>query len=96
VAREPLSGTALRGLDDRHQAWVATGGSSARASLVRGEDGQRRVLDILRTLPPELQHSLEVGAVKREPGAGTRVQGWDGLAERLEETAEWYKQAGWP
>jgi len=61
VAREPLSGTALRGLDDRHQAWVATGRELSRASLVRGEDGQRRVLDILRTLPPELQHSLEVG-----------------------------------
>jgi hypothetical protein len=61
VAREPLSGTALRGLDDRHQAWVATGRELSRASLVRGEDGQRRVLDILRTLPPELQQSLEVG-----------------------------------
>jgi spermidine synthase len=60
VAREPLDGTPLRGLDDRHRAWKATGAELSRASLVRGEEGQERVVAILRTLPPELQKSLEV------------------------------------
>lgn len=60
VAREPLDGTPLRSLDDRHRAWRATGAELSRASLVRGEEGQQRVVAILRTLPPELQRSLEV------------------------------------
>jgi hypothetical protein len=60
VAREPLDGTPLGGLDDRHRAWRATGAELSRASLVRGEEGQRRVVAILRTLPPELQRSLEL------------------------------------
>jgi spermidine synthase len=61
VATEPLDGTPLRGLDDRHRAWTTTGRELSRASLVRGEEGQRHVLEILRTLPPDLQRSLEVG-----------------------------------
>jgi spermidine synthase len=60
VAREPIDGTPLRGLDDRHRAWRATGAELSRASLVRGDLGQRRVVAILRTLPPELQRSLEL------------------------------------
>ena len=60
VAREPPDGTPLRGLDDRHRAWTATGLELSRASLVRSEEGQRRVLSLLRTLPPELQRALEV------------------------------------
>jgi spermidine synthase len=60
AARESLAGTALRDLDDRHLAWRATGAELSRASLVRGDEGQQRVLAILRTLPPELQRSLEV------------------------------------
>jgi spermidine synthase len=60
VARDPLDGTPLRGLDDRHRSWVATGAELARASLTRGEEGQRAVVALLRTLPPELQRSLEV------------------------------------
>jgi spermidine synthase len=61
VAGEPFDGTPLGGLDDRHRAWTAAGLELARASLVRSEEGQRRVLELLRTLPPELQQSLEVG-----------------------------------
>jgi len=60
VAREPPDGTPLRGLDDRHRAWTETGLELSRASLVRSEEGQRRVLSLLRTLPPELQRALEV------------------------------------
>ena len=60
VAREPLDGTPLRGLDDRHRGWKATGAELSRASLVRGEEGQERVAAILRTLPPELRRSLEL------------------------------------
>lgn len=60
VAREPRDGTPLRGLDDRHRAWAATGAALFRASLVRGEEGQRGVLALLRTLPAELKRSLEV------------------------------------
>jgi spermidine synthase len=60
VAREPVDGTPLRGLDDRHRAWTAAGLELFRASLVRSEEGQRRVLALLRTLPPELQRALEV------------------------------------
>jgi len=60
VAREPLAGTPLRGLDERHRAWVAAGAELSRASLVRGEEGQERVVAILRTLPPELQRALDV------------------------------------
>jgi spermidine synthase len=61
VAREPLDGTPLRGLDERHRVWTRTGADLSRASLVRGEEGQRHVLEILRTLPPDLQRALEVG-----------------------------------
>jgi hypothetical protein len=60
VAREPLDDTPLRGLDDRHRGWKATGAELSRASLVRGEEGQERVAAILRTLPPELRRSLEL------------------------------------
>jgi hypothetical protein len=60
VAREPPEDTPLRGLDDRHRAWIAAGLELFRASLDRTEEGQRRVLALLRTLPAELQRSLEV------------------------------------
>jgi hypothetical protein len=60
TAHEPLAGTALGDLDDRHRAWRAAGAELARASLDRGEEGQQRVVAILRTLPPELQRSLEL------------------------------------
>jgi hypothetical protein len=50
----------LRGIDDRHRAWMAAGGELSRASLIRGDEGQQRILAILRTLPPELQRPLEV------------------------------------
>jgi spermidine synthase len=61
VAHEPVAGTPLGGLDERVLAWRSTGRELSRAALVRSEEGQRRVLAILRTLPPELQRSLEVG-----------------------------------
>ena len=38
---------------------AATGAETV--SLVRSEEGERRVLALLRALPPELQQSLEVG-----------------------------------
>ena len=60
AAQGPLEGTPLRGLDDRHRAWTAAGAALSRASLLRGNEGQERVLAILRTLPPELRRSLEV------------------------------------
>ena len=65
VAAAPFDGTPLRGLDDRHRAWAATGRELSRASLLRGEDGQRRVVALLRTLPPELQRSLGVDASRQ-------------------------------
>jgi spermidine synthase len=61
VSAEPLEGTALRGLDQTHQDWRAAGAALSRASAIRTADGEERVLAILRTLPPELQRSLEVG-----------------------------------
>jgi len=60
VAREPLEGTPLRGLDDPHRAWRAAGAALSRVSRLRGAEGEGRVLAILRTLPPELQRSLDV------------------------------------
>jgi hypothetical protein len=60
IAREPLDGTPLRSLDGQHRAWTMAGLELSRASLNRSEEGQRRVLALLRTLPPELQRSLEV------------------------------------
>ena len=60
VAAGPLAGTPLRSLDQEHQEWRATGAALSRASQTRSTDGERRVLAILRTLPPELQRSLDV------------------------------------
>jgi spermidine synthase len=53
-------GSPLRLLDQRHRDWRATGAALSRASWTRGPGGEERVLAILRTLPPELQRSLEV------------------------------------
>jgi spermidine synthase len=61
IAAAPLEGTALRALDQAHQDWRAAGAALSRASAIRTADGEERVLAILRTLPPELQRSLEVG-----------------------------------
>jgi hypothetical protein len=58
VARGSLEGTPLRGLDDTHRAWRAAGAELARVSRVRGSE--EHVLAILRTLPSELQRSLDV------------------------------------
>ena len=60
VADATLEGTPLRRLDDRHRAWRTTGAALWRASRTRGPEGEQRVLAILKTLPPELQRSLEV------------------------------------
>jgi spermidine synthase len=60
VAREPLEGTPLRGLDDPHRGWRAAGAALSRASRTRETEGKERVLAILRTLPSELQRSLGV------------------------------------
>jgi spermidine synthase len=60
VAEGPLEGTPLRSLDEKHQEWRAAGAALSRASVIRGADGEQRVLAILRTLPPELQYSLDV------------------------------------
>jgi spermidine synthase len=60
VAGAALEGTPLRRLDDRHRAWRTTGATLWRASQTRGPEGEQRVLAILKTLPPELQRSLEV------------------------------------
>jgi spermidine synthase len=59
AARAPLAASALQ-VDDRQRAWRAAGAALARASLVRGDEGQRQVVEILRTLPAELQRSLEL------------------------------------
>jgi spermidine synthase len=60
VAAGPLAGTSLLGLDPQHQAWRATGAALSRASENRSADGEQSVLAILRTLPAELQRSLDV------------------------------------
>jgi spermidine synthase len=60
VAKAAVDGTPFQRLDERHQEWSATGAALSRASMDRGPDGEQRVLAILRTLPPELQRSLEV------------------------------------
>ena len=67
VAREPLDATPFRGLDDAHRAWKATGAELARASRIRGSEGEERVLAILRGLPPELQLALDVPPVEVSP-----------------------------
>ena len=60
VTEAPLEDSPLHSLDDRHQAWRASGAALSRASEIRTADGEQRVLAILRTLPPELQRSLDV------------------------------------
>jgi hypothetical protein len=60
VARGSLDAGPLRGLDGPHHAWRAAGAELARASRIRGREGEERTLAILRTLPPELQRSLDV------------------------------------
>jgi hypothetical protein len=60
VTEARLEDSPLRGLDDQHQAWRASGAALSRASEDRTADGEQRVLAILRTLPPELQRSLDV------------------------------------
>jgi len=60
VAEGPVEGTPLRSLDDQHQAWRAAGAALSRVSGTRTADGEQRILAILRTLPPELQRSLDV------------------------------------
>jgi spermidine synthase len=60
VAAGALEGTPFAGLDETHRGWRATGADLSRAARTRGPDGERRVLAILKTLPPELQRALEV------------------------------------
>ena len=60
VTEARLENSPLRGLDDQHQAWRASGAALSRASEDRTTDGEQRVLAILRTLPPELQRALDV------------------------------------
>jgi spermidine synthase len=60
VAVQPLEGSPLRRLDETHQEWRAAGAALSRASGTRTAEGEGRVLAILRTLPPELQRSLDV------------------------------------
>jgi spermidine synthase len=60
VTEAALEDSPLRGLDDQHRAWRASGAALSRASEIRTADGEQRVLAILRTLPPELQRSLDV------------------------------------
>jgi spermidine synthase len=60
VAGAALEGTPLRRLGDHQRAWRAAGAALWRASQTRGPEGEQRVLAILKTLPPELQRSLEV------------------------------------
>ena len=60
VAKAPLEDSPLRRLDDQHRTWRAAGSDLSRASEIRTADGEQRVLAILRTLPPELQRSLDV------------------------------------
>jgi spermidine synthase len=60
VAEGALEGTPLHTLDGEHRAWRAAGAALSRASEIRSAGGEERVLAILRTLPPELQLSLDV------------------------------------
>jgi spermidine synthase len=60
VAEAPLEDSPLRSLDNKHEEWRAAGAALSRASEIRTADGEQRVLAILRTLPPEVQRSLEV------------------------------------
>ena len=60
VAEAPLDDSSLRRLDKTHSEWRTAGAALARASEDRTAEGQQRVLAILRTLPPELQRSLDV------------------------------------
>jgi spermidine synthase len=60
VSEAPLEDSPLRSLDRKHGEWRAAGAALSRASEIRTADGEQRVLAILRTLPPELQRSLEV------------------------------------
>jgi spermidine synthase len=60
VAEAPFAGAPFR-LDGKHEAWRAAGAALSRASADRTAEGEQRVLAILRTLPPELQRSLDVG-----------------------------------
>jgi spermidine synthase len=60
VAAAPIEGSALRDLDSAHREWRTAGAALSSASAIRTADGEARALAILRTLPPELQHALEV------------------------------------
>jgi hypothetical protein len=60
VAEAPLDDSSLRSLDEKHGEWRTAGAALSRASEDRTADGQQRVLAILRTLPPQLQRSLDV------------------------------------
>ena len=60
VAEAPLDGSSLRSLDKTHGEWRTAGAALSRASEDRTAGGEQRVLAILRTLPPELQRSLDV------------------------------------
>jgi spermidine synthase len=65
AAAVPTAGTPLRDLDARHREWMGTGAALARASLERGEAGERAVFERLRTLPEELRRALGVDAPAR-------------------------------
>jgi spermidine synthase len=58
IARGSLEGTLLSTLPPAPRSWRETGLALGRASCVRGPEGQRRILAILRTLPIELQRAL--------------------------------------
>jgi spermidine synthase len=60
LARAPLDGTPLESLDGEHRAWRQAGAALWDASQGRDAAGKERVLEILRTLPPELRRSLDV------------------------------------
>ena len=60
VAEAPLEDSPLCSLDKKHGEWRTAGAALSSASEDRTADGEQRVLAILRTLPPELQRSLDV------------------------------------
>jgi spermidine synthase len=60
VAEIGLEGTPFDRLDEDHREWRAKGAAVLRAAKDREADGEQRVLQILRTLPPELRRSLGV------------------------------------
>jgi len=58
LSRSTHEGSVLSSLDAEHRAWQNRGMALARASLARDPSGEQAVLEILRTLPEDLQRSL--------------------------------------